>query len=225
MLVHPGPFDQVHGGVNQCALVRAPLWRPLAPLPYRRRVTATLSNLVAFDDAPFVREHRGDVTLVGTVCSRTRLDGVLSGRVRRDGANSTSRMVELVQGSQFREHVRLVLLQGIAVAGLNVVDVAGLARRLGVAVLVVARKRPNLVAMREAVTRTGPGWPRKWRLIEQAGPMEPLGSVYVQRAGLDLGQARAVLDMTTCHGKIPEPLRMAHLIAGGITTGVSRGRA
>jgi endonuclease V-like protein UPF0215 family len=188
-------------------------------------VSAALSNLVAFDDAPFGHDHRGDVTLVGAVCARTRLDGVLSGRVRRDGANSTSRMIAMIRGSQFREHVRLVLLQGIAVAGLNVVDVAGLALELGVPVLVVARKRPNLTAMRSAVMRTGRGWQRKWRLIERAGPMESLGGVYVQRAGLGLDQALAVLEATTCHGKIPEPLRMAHLIAGGITTGVSRGRA
>jgi endonuclease V-like protein UPF0215 family len=184
-----------------------------------------LSNVVAFDDAPFERDHRGDVTLVGTVCSRTRLDGVLCGRVRRDGANATARMIALVRDSQFREHVRLVLLQGIAVAGLNVVDVVGLSRELGVPALVVARKRPNLPAMRLAVMRTGAGWERKWRLIERAGPMEALGGVYVQRAGLALDQARGVLAATTLHGKIPEPLRMAHLIAGGITTGVSRGRA
>jgi endonuclease V-like protein UPF0215 family len=30
---------------------------------------------------------------------------------------------------------------------------------------------------------------------------------------------------TTLHGNIPEPLRIAHLIAGGIVAGRSRGRA
>jgi uncharacterized protein len=29
----------------------------------------------------------------------------------------------------------------------------------------------------------------------------------------------------TLHGNLPEPLRLAHLIAGGVTTGESRGRA
>lgn len=82
-----------------------------------------ISNVVGFDDAPFPRAHRGDVLLVGTVCSRTRLDGVLSARVRRDGSNSTDRMIAMVEGSQFAEHVRAVLLQGIAVAGFNVIDV------------------------------------------------------------------------------------------------------
>ena len=55
--------------------------------------------------------------------------------------------------------------------------------------------------------------------------MEPVRGVYVQRAGLSLGEARDLLAATTLHGNLPEPLRLAHLIAGGIVTGKSRGRA
>jgi endonuclease V-like protein UPF0215 family len=183
-----------------------------------------LSNVVGFDDAPFPPGHRGDVAVIGTVCSRTRLDGVLRGQVRRDGANATRRMVELIEGSQFGEHIRAVLLQGIAVAGFNVVDILGLARALAVPVLVVARKRPNLPAIQRALKRTGPGWRRKWKLIEQAGSMEPARGLWVQRAGLTMAQTEHLLAVTTLHGKVPEPLRMAHLIAGGVTTGASRGR-
>ena len=73
-------------------------------------------NVIGFDDGPFAREHRGDVLLVGAVCAGTRLDGVVSGRVRRDGKNAAARMIELVRASQFT-HVRAVMLQGIAVAG------------------------------------------------------------------------------------------------------------
>jgi len=62
-------------------------------------------------------------------------------------------------------------------------------------------------------------------LIEQAGPMEPVRGVYVQRAGLSLAEARDLLAATTLHGNLPEPMRLAHLIAGGIVTGKSRGRA
>src|SRR5688572_25170415 len=77
-----------------------------------------LSNVVGFDDGPFSRERRGgDVLLVGAVCARTRLDGVLTGRIRHDGWNATARMAELVLGSQFSGHIRAVLLNGIAVGG------------------------------------------------------------------------------------------------------------
>jgi uncharacterized protein len=211
-------------------------------------------NVIGFDDGPFPREHRGDVLLVGTVCSGTRLDGVLSGTIRRDGANATRSMVNIVRSSQFGEHVQAIMLQGIAVGGFNVVDVHALSNALRVPVLVVVRKLPDMAAVRRALFADAPhsrprvaGAKRKWRLIEQAGALEALGpsrrsqrrakasgpsgiattlpKVWVQRVGLSMEEARRFVAATTLHGNIPEPLRLAHLIAGGIVTGKSRGRA
>lgn len=185
-----------------------------------------LSNVVAFDDAPFAREHRGDVPLVGAVFAGTRLDGVLIGRVRRDGANATRTIHALVTGSQFRGHVQAVLLQGIAVAGFNVVDIHALHAALGIPVLVVARRQPDMAGVRSALLggRVS-GGARKWRLVCKAGPMEPTAGLWVQRAGLTLAEAERMLDRLRVHGSLPEPIRAAHLIAGALATGRSRGRA
>lgn len=188
-------------------------------------MTKAITNVVGFDDAPFDHDHRGDVRLVGIVCSRTRLDGVLSGKVRRDGRNSTSVMIELVRTSQFREHVRAVLLQGIAVAGFNVVDVHALHDGLGVPVVAITRREPRWSRIRHALFSCTPGADRKWALIQAAGPMDAVAGVYVQRVGIGLEETRAMLRATTLHGSLPEPLRLAHLVAGGVTTGKSRGRA
>ncbi len=215
-------------------------------------------NVIGFDDGPFPRDHRGDVLLVGVVCSGTRVDGIVSGRIRRDGANATRAMVSLVRESQFGEHLQAVLLQGIAVGGFNVVDVRGLQTALRIPVLVVTRRQPDLTAVRRALFSDEPharprvaGAARKWKLIEQAGALErlepsrreekraraagaktaPSGLVtgsprlWIQRAGLSVEEARRIVNDTTLHGNIPEPLRLAHLIAGGVTTGKSRGRA
>ena len=186
---------------------------------------APITNVIGFDDAPFLHRHRGDVLVVGAICARTRLDGVVSGTVRRDGANATLRMIELIEQSQFRNLVRAVLLQGIAVAGFNVVDVHALADHLGVPVVVVARRKPRLELMKTALFGHTRGAERKWRLIERAGAMEPLENIWVQRVAINREQAAALLRATTLHGNLPEPLRLAHLIAGGVTTGKSRDRA
>lgn len=188
-------------------------------------MAGAFSNVIGFDDAPFARDRARDVTLVGVICARTRLDGIVSGTIRKDGENATRRMIELIQRSQFVGHLQAVLLQGIAVGGFNVVDVHGLHAALGLPVLVCARRPPDLAAMRQALFERVPGAARKWRLIERAGPMEALRGIQVQRVGLTLAQADRVLASTTLHGKLPEPLRLAHLIAGGMTTGRSRGRA
>jgi endonuclease V-like protein UPF0215 family len=187
-------------------------------------VARSLSNVVGFDDSPFDLEHRGDVRVVGAVCARTRLDGVLSTTVRRDGSNATDRLIELVRTSRFQAHIRAVLLQGIALAGFNVVDLERLARALEIPVLVVVRKQPRLQMVRSALLERTAGGAEKWRLIEKHGPLERCGALWIQRVDLTLREAGELLAATTSHGNIPEPLRLAHIIAGGVERGASRGR-
>jgi endonuclease V-like protein UPF0215 family len=165
------------------------------------------------------------VPVVGAVFGGLRLEGVLRGRVRRDGVNATRALVQLTATSKFAPQLQLVLLQGIALAGFNVVDVAELHERLALPVLVVARRAPRLDLIRRALLERVPGGRRKWRLVERLGPMEPAGGVFVQRAGLSLADAERVVHRLAVSGRIPEPLRTAHLIAGALATGQSRGRA
>jgi endonuclease V-like protein UPF0215 family len=165
------------------------------------------------------------VLVVGAVLAGNRLDGILRASVRRDGANATRVLADTVRRSRFRAHLQLVMLQGIALAGFNVIDIHGLHDALGLPVLVVCRRRPDLEAIRRALIEHVPGGARKWRLIERAGPMEPLEGLYVQRAGLSLAEAQSALRRFAIHSALPEPLRAAHLVAGGIATGESRHRA
>jgi len=184
-----------------------------------------ISHVIGFDDAPFARAHRGDVSVIGAVYAGVRLEGVLSGKLRRDGRNSTRVLTELVRRSRFRAHLQAVLLQGIAFAGFNVVDIQVLHAMLGVPVIVVARKPPDMAAIRRALLQRGPGGARKLKLIEQAGPMQAAAGVYVQRAGITLEKVGELIRRLAVNSKLPEPLRTAHLIAGGIATGESRHRA
>jgi endonuclease V-like protein UPF0215 family len=160
---------------------------------------------------------------VGTVYARTRLDGILIGDVTRDGTDAARKLARLVAGSKFARSVQLIMLQGIALAGFNVVDVLDLHETLQLPVLVVARKRPDTAAIRSALLKLR-GGRRKWALIEKLGEMEKLESVYVQRVGLTIDQAGAALRQCTVTGSIPEPLRVAHLIAGALVKGQSSGR-
>ena len=184
----------------------------------------SFSHVVGFDDAPFLRYHRGDVPIIGAIYAGLRLEGIIAGHVRRDGSNATQRLAQLIKGSRFERQLQLVMLQGIALAGFNVVDIEALHRVLGLPVLVVVRKRPRLDKVRRALLSRVAAGERKWRLIERLGPVEWVSGVYVQRIGMTLEEAADVIRRLAVHSHIPEPLRTAHLIAGGITLGQSRGR-
>jgi len=171
----------------------------------------TLSHTLGFDDAPFARSHRGQVLVVGTAFAHLRLEGVLSLSVERDGNDATAALARTIAASKFAASTKVVLLQGIALAGFNVVDIHELAEGLGRPVVVVMRRPPRYEKVRRALLERTPGGDAKWALI--------------QRAGLDLLPTGQLIAALATNGTIPEPLRVAHLIAGGVTTGESRGRA
>jgi len=193
-------------------------------MPIAEAIAMSLFNTIGFDDGPFLPAHRGDVDLIGAVFSGLRLDGVLRTRVRRDGRNATQRIVRLIEGSRFGQHLQLILLQGIAVAGFNVVDIQSLSRRLRIPVLVVSRREPDQMAVRKALLGSVRGGKRKWRLVERAGPSVKCGDVWIQCAGCPCGVAASAIKRLTVNSHIPEPLRTAHLIAGGISSLPTRKR-
>jgi hypothetical protein len=183
-----------------------------------------VSHVIGFDDAPFQRSHQGNVLVVGAVYAGLCLEGILSGKVRRDGTNSTRVVAQLVMQSRFSEHVQLIMLQGIALAGFNVIDINRLHNMLNRSILVIARRLPNLSAIKDALLSHVPGGERKWELITQAGPMEQVANLYVQRVGISISETKEIIKRLSVHSAVPEPLRTAHLIAGGIATGQSKGR-
>ncbi|MBN2001767.1 MAG: DUF99 family protein [Anaerolineae bacterium] len=182
------------------------------------------SNVIGFDDAPFLPGYTGPVKVVGTVYARLRLNGVLIGEVEKDGDDAAERLAKLIQRSKFAENLHLVMLQGMALGGFNVVDIQALHERLDLPVLIVARRDPDMVAIRDALLTRVPGGVQKWARVERLGAMEQVRDVYIQRVGMTVAQVETVLETFTVEGNIPEPLRTAHLIAGALVTGESRGR-
>lgn len=188
------------------------------------------ANVIGVDDGPRVRPRAGatpprDVGVVGTIYADDRLDGLVRDKLRRDGRNSTSVIARLVTSSRFDDHIQCVLLQGITFGGFNVVDLHGLAQSVARPVIAVSRHRPNMARIERALRTKVPGGARKWALIEKAGPPEACGDVFIQRAGVRWEAAAATIRRHTRHGHLPEPIRVAHILAGGIAKGASRGGA
>ncbi|MBI4510364.1 MAG: DUF99 family protein [Deltaproteobacteria bacterium] len=181
-------------------------------------------HVVGIDDAPFARDHRGDVLVVGAVYSGPALHGVLSSKVRRDGTNSTQVLAAMIGRSRFAPQLHAVLLEGIALAGFNVVDIHDLSEQLRLPVVVVIKRPPDMTAIRRALLTRVRGGRRKLSLIEKAGQVEQAGSYLIQRAGISMPLAVSLLGSLSSpyvSGRLPEPLRAAHMIGRGIVLGHS----
>ncbi len=179
---------------------------------------------VGFDDAPFERAHRGDVGIAGVVCAGTRFEGLVWGRVRRDGWNATPALVRLLAGGKFLPQLHLVLLDGIAFGGFNVVDLAALAEALGRPCVAVMRRPPDVAAVERAL-RHLPRPDRRLEVLRRAGPVHRAGGFVFQVRGAEPGPTARALARLTDRGAVPEPLRLAHLVARAVRTGESGNRA
>jgi endonuclease V-like protein UPF0215 family len=179
---------------------------------------------VGFDDAPFARARRGDVGVAGVICAGTRFEGLVWGRLRQDGWNATDAIAGLLLGGKFLPQLHLVLLDGLSFGGLNLVDLPALAARLERPCVAVMRRPPDLAAMERAIRKL-PRPARRLALLRAAGPVHRQGPFTFQAAGAapeDVGRALARL---TDRGKVPEALRLAHLVGAAVRLGESGRRA
>lgn len=177
-------------------------------------------RVVGFDDGP------GDPTvpLAGVVCSGDRMEGLVWGEILRDGALSTDVISRLVLGSKYAEQLHLVLTDGITFGGLDVVDLAVLSERLGLPCVAVMRRPPDREAFVRALRSVDDPEGRIARM-EAAGPVHLWEGGAFQVVGEQPEVIRRVLPKTVQQGKVPEALRLAHLITGAVATGESGRRA
>ncbi len=186
---------------------------------YRREI-----RLLGIDDGPFNKFKDRECLVVGTIYrGGNYADGILSTKVRVDGNDATEKIAKMINQSKFKSQLRCILLNGIAVAGFNVVDINELNKKTKIPVIVVARTYPRYKKIYAALKKIKQL--KKYKLIEEAGESQKVGRIYIQMAGISLKKAKEIIKVSATRSFIPEPIRLAHLIAGGIVKGESRGNA
>lgn len=178
---------------------------------------------LGFDDAPFTRRSR-HVPIAGVMCAGTRFEGLVWGRITRDGWNANAEIVRLLRGKKFLPQVHAVLLDGIAFGGFNVVDLPALSESLGVPCASVMRRLPDVPAMERAMRRL-PRASRRLAVLSRAGEIHERTPFVFQVAGCSAEAMHGVLARATDRGHVPEALRLAHLIGSAVITGESGRRA
>lgn len=185
-------------------------------------------RVLGIDDAPFSFDD-DEVLVVGAMTrGPSYLEAVTGTHVAVDGTDATERLVAMVGGSRYRENLHAVLLDGAALGGFNVVDLRALHEATGVPVVTVTREAPDLEAMRSTLQDKFDDWQDRWELLDQAELFEVATDhepVHVKAVGIDPDEVQALLSTFTVRGALPEPIRIAHLVAAGVATGESHGRA
>jgi len=182
-------------------------------------------RVVGVDDAHYADTTRGSrVHIAGVICGGTRFEGMLWGHVQKDGLDATEQIIELIGNSKFVNQLHLVLLDGITFGGCNVVDLKAIAGQLSLPTVAVMRRMPDIEAFK-AIFQHFPDPEQRLALTESAGPIHQIQDWVFQCHGEEPTVIAAVLARLTDQGKVPEVLRLAHLIGSAVKLGESSNRA
>ena len=187
------------------------------------RVIKPEIRVLGIDDGAFEPHVKGQVVVIGIVFRGGYwLDGVMHTKIAVDGFDATEKIVSMIIGSSHYPQLRVIMLNGITLAGFNIVDVQALNVATKLPVITVTREKPDFADIHNALQNLPKGEER-WEAILRAGePVEvstrsAKAKVYIQTAGVSNDDAQKIIRLTSTRSNIPEALRVAHLIASGIS--------
>jgi endonuclease V-like protein UPF0215 family len=180
-------------------------------------------RILGVDDGVFIPRMKSLVSVVGAVFRGGYwLDGVMHTRIKVDGFDATSKIASMITNSPHYKQVRVIMLNGITFAGFNVVDIKKLHSKTKLPIITVTREKPDLAEIRKAL-RHLPKSEERWKAIQNAGETLEVSTIgkgekiYVQVSGILEEDARKILKLTSTRSNIPEALRVAHIIASGVS--------
>ena len=181
-------------------------------------------RVIGIDDSPFDKFKDRKCLVVGVVMrGGSWVDGILSTKVDVDGNDSTSKIISMINKCKFKPQLQCIFLDGIAVAGFNVIDIQKLNKKTKLPVVVVIRKKPDISNIKKTLIKINKK--DNIKLIEKAGEVFRIENIFIQCTGIEINDLRKILKVVCTRSFIPEPIRLAHLIAQGIVLGESKGGA
>ena len=181
----------------------------------------TLDSYIGIDDGPFIPKKLGgaQAPLVVVGLQGSRLVSARAGWIAIDGMDGTERAIRLLKQLSMGCPI---LLAGVTFGGFNLIDPLKLHRIFRVPTIVVVGSRPDNRAVKRALVNHFPDWRERWEIIRSLGPLRMIRTVphenpiFYENIGCTTREAREILVKCALVARVPEPLRVAGLVASGL---------
>jgi len=185
-------------------------------------------RLLGIDDSPFSFTDRYGMVIGVVMRGGEYLESVLRRHVLVDGNDATFVCKDMIKKTRHRKQLKAMLLDGVALGGFNVVDIEDVYKSTDLPVITVTRDKPDFEKIKAALQKNFRDWKDRWDLLAK-GELHRIKTsynpVYVKCTGLSIEEAKEIIKISTIRGAMPEPIRVAHLIASGVARGESYGKA
>ena len=168
------------------------------------------------------RKNQEYSTLAGVVMrSDLVIDGFARSKLKVSGSDATKSTVEVFTRMK-RNDINAMMISGSVLSVYNVLDIDEIFRELRVPVVALSFKRSKSdLARNIRALFSSKDAKEKIRLLEKLGSptklrLETGYDVFVRTAGITDSVANKLLDKFTLQGSVPEPIRVARLLAKAV---------
>lgn len=178
---------------------------------------------VGIDDGPsthdgIVKQSVSRASMVAVWFQGLKFDRMRIVAVQVDGLDSTDVILRLLR----RTRTDVIFLSGASFAGFNIVDARRLLDMLHIPVIVISREKPSNVSVKRALKKHFGDWKRRWELVRKLGrvhvfaPRVSEQPLYFEALGIPVAQARTLIQAYCATSRVPEPVRVAGIVAKGL---------
>ncbi len=167
----------------------------------------------------FKKENSWSV-LAGLVMRRDRIiDGLAITRIKVGGLDATDGVLKIYNYLS-RKDINVILLNGCIISWFNIIDIDEVYNKVGLPVICISYE--ETLGIEKYLREYFPGDDSRLYLYKKLGPREKIylrstnSVVYVRYQGASKNEVRELLEAITIQGSIPEPLRIAQLVARSV---------
>jgi endonuclease V-like protein UPF0215 family len=174
------------------------------------------SRVMGIDDGPYVRGSPRTPIVMTIWRLNGYIEGFLVAMVTTDGEDSAEVISRILVESRFHEQVRCIISDGACLAGFNALDLDLLHRKTSIPVITSSDETPKTSSIIKALEVAGLSSGRRLEIITEHEPFEyrsPDGPIFLRTCGMTREEAIKTIEKTVIHGRVPEPVRISHMIA------------
>ena len=132
-----------------------------------------------------------------------------------DGLDATEKVVRTLGFGG--ASVDLVLSDSMPIAGFNMIDPRAVLEGTGTPTAFVLPRKPDAEGVENALRKHFLDWRKRLEILTAAGPLIAHklgdGEVFIECLGIKVSTAAGLLGRVTIFGKVPEPIRLARMMA------------
>lgn len=171
-------------------------------------------GVIGIDDAPFNKFDK-EALIIGTYMrGNSIVDEISFKKIEKDGFDSTEKILKIVKDKHFTK-INAIFLDGVTFGGFNIADIVKIYNETEIPVIAVMEKEPDLLKMKSALKKYFFDFPEKIEMLESFPKPEPFENIFIQCIGINFEEACILIKKTRLRSKIPECLRISHLVGRG----------